>query len=465
MEYDSHAPSGGTTTPSGTPAPASGKVAPFTAAKLPSGKPKKERLLTRDVLLIIGATFLYMGSMMLTNPIMAGFAGSMGVGGVMMGFVTALLSIVALFCRPIAGNLSDRTSKRRLALFGSVLMALANVSYAFAPNTGLLMASRVLNGIGFAACSVCLASWMSMLLPMSRMGAGMGLYGTTNALAQAVGPALGIRCSETIGYRPTFFIAAGMSLAMVACVLLIRDPGLPPSQRRAALEAVEGKGQDSRLRDEEALVDDFTKQPDSPASSGAVPPKRRRFSLNSLFEVKVIPVALIFMLFAIPYFANQSFLVEYCNGRHLDVSASLFFPAYAIALLLLRIFMRNLFDRKSFAFFLTLGTAGDLLMLLGLTVMRSNLVMLAAAIITAFGYGMMSSVTQSQAVIIAGKERAGMANTTYYAGIDLGQAIGPLLGGVLYAALPLQWFYVVFMATMPLAWIIYAFTRASSQRP
>ena len=37
------------------------------------------------------------------------------------------------------------------------------------------------------------------LLPISRMGAGMGLYGTMNALAQAVGPDLGIRASRAIG--------------------------------------------------------------------------------------------------------------------------------------------------------------------------------------------------------------------------------------------------------------------------
>ena len=37
-----------------------------------------------------------------------------------------------------------------------------------------------------------------------------------------------------------------------------------------------------------------------------------------------------------------------------------------------------------------------------------------------------------RAGVIAGKARSGMANTTYYAGIDLGMFLGPLIGGFLY---------------------------------
>ena len=68
----------------------------------------------------------------------------------------------------------------------------------------------------------------------------------------------------------------------------------------------------------------------------------------------------------------------------------------------------------------------------------------------------MSSVTQAQAVVIAGRERSGMANGTYYMGIDLGMALGPILAGVFYEHLPIAWFYPVFMVTIPLAWAVYA---------
>ncbi|MGO5463505.1 MFS transporter [Bifidobacterium animalis] len=389
----------------------------------------RERLITRDVALIMAATFFYMTSSMMGTPIIAGFSHSLGASGAVMGFLAGALSLSALICRPIAGNLSDRTSKRKLAVIGALIFLASNLGYYFVPNTAWLLAARILNGVGFACISVCLSTWLSMLLPISRMGAGMGLYGTMNALAQAVGPDLGIRASKAIGYRNTFLIAVGLTCCIVICVLLIKDGGKPP---RARLGRQQGG-------------------------------ERHHIRLDSLFEPRVIPIALIFMLFAIPYFANQSFIVDYANARHAHVIVSLFFPCYAITLLISRIVLRNWFDMKSFLFFMVTGTICQIVMLASLTVMRNNWLVMLAGLATVGAYGMMSSVTQARAVLIAGKARSGMANTTYYAGIDLGMFLGPLIGGFLYGGLPIIWFYPALLLTMPVAWIVYAFAHRTIQ--
>ena len=389
----------------------------------------RDRLITRDVALIMAATFFYMTSSMMGTPIIAGFSHSLGASGALMGFLAGALSLSALICRPIAGNLSDRTSKRKLAVVGALIFLASNLGYYFVPNTAWLLAARILNGVGFACISVCLSTWLSMLLPISRMGAGMGLYGTMNALAQAVGPDLGIRASKAIGYRNTFLIAVGLTCCIVICVLLIKDGGKPP---RARLGRQQGG-------------------------------ERHHIRLDSLFEPRVIPIALIFMLFAIPYFANQSFIVDYANARHAHVIVSLFFPCYAITLLISRIVLRNWFDTKSFLFFMVTGTICQIVMLASLTVMRNNWFVMLAGLATVGAYGMMSSVTQARAVLIAGKARSGMANTTYYAGIDLGMFLGPLIGGFLYGGLPIIWFYPALLLTMPVAWIVYAFAHRTIQ--
>ena len=389
----------------------------------------RERLITRDVALIMAATFFYMTSSMMGTPIIAGFSQSLGASGALMGFLAGALSLSALICRPIAGNLSDRTSKRKLAVIGALIFLASNLGYYFVPNTAWLLAARILNGVGFACISVCLSTWLSMLLPISRMGAGMGLYGTMNALAQAVGPDLGIRASKAFGYRNTFLIAVGLTCCIVICVLLIKDGGKPP---RARLGRQQGG-------------------------------ERHHIRLDSLFEPRVIPIALIFMLFAIPYFANQSFIVDYANARHAHVIVSLFFPCYAITLLISRIVLRNWFDTKSFLFFMVTGTICQIVMLASLTVMRNNWFVMLAGLATVGAYGMMSSVTQARAVLIAGKARSGMANTTYYAGIDLGMFLGPLIGGFLYGGLPIIWFYPALLLTMPVAWIVYAFAHRTIQ--
>ncbi|MEF2872180.1 MAG: MFS transporter [Bifidobacterium catenulatum] len=391
-----------------------------------SNKPKQpqhkhDRLITRDMALVMLATFCFMSSNMLANPIVAGYTESLGASGMLMGVVAGSMSFISLFCRPIAGNLSDRTSKRTLVAAGTVLYFAAGLLYYFAGSPIMLIMARVINGVGFACCSVCLATWMSLLLPIRHMGAGMGLYGTMNALAMAVGPAFGIRAQKYIGYRLTFLSSLVLAAIMLIATLMVKNGGQPVRKKQTSISAT----------------------------------KKHRFSIRSILEPRVVPLSLTFMMFAIAYFANQSFIVSYVQSRHLPVSSDLFFMFYAVALLVLRLGLRDLFDSKGFRFWLTVCSLGMLAMLACMTFLFNDWMLLLAAIFTAVGYGLMSSVTQAQAVVIAGRERSGIANSTYYAGIDLGMSVGPFVGGLVYGHLPAVWFYPVFMLAMPVAWLIY----------
>lgn len=406
-----------------------------------SNKPKQpqhkhDRLITRDMALVMLATFCFMSSNMLANPIVAGYAESLGASGMLMGVVAGSMSFISLFCRPIAGNLSDKTSKRTLVAVGTVLYFAAGLLYYFANSPTMLIMARVINGVGFACCSVCLATWMSLLLPIRHMGAGMGLYGTMNALAMAVGPALGIRAQKYIGYRLTFLSSLILAAIMLIATLMVKNGGQPVRKKQ---------------------TDNTTGF--SPTMNGSVDENgtshKRRFSIRSILEPRVVPLSLTFMMFAIAYFANQSFIMNYVEARHLPVSADLFFMFYAVTLLVLRMVLRDLFDSKGFRSWLTLCSLGMLAMLACMTFLFNDWMLLLAAIFTAIGYGLMSSVTQAQAVVIAGRERSGIANSTYYAGIDLGMSVGPFVGGLVYGRLPVVWFYPVFMLTVPVAWLIY----------
>lgn len=409
-----------------------------------SNKPKQlqrkhDRLITRDMALVMLATFCFMSSNMLANPIVAGYAESLGASGMLMGVVAGSMSFISLFCRPIAGNLSDRTSKRTLVTAGTVLYFTAGLLYYFANSPIMLIMARVINGVGFACCSVCLATWMSLLLPIRHMGAGMGLYGTMNALAMAVGPALGIRAQKYIGYRLTFLSSLILAAIMLTATLMVKNGGQPVRKKQPS------------TTENPSLAVDIDGSIDG--SAGAT--KRHHLSIRSILEPRVVPLSLTFMMFAIAYFANQSFIMNYVEARHLPVSADLFFMFYAVTLLVLRMVLRDLFDSKGFRSWLTLCSLGMLAMLACMTFLFNDWMLLLAAFFTAVGYGLMSSVTQAQAVVIAGRERSGIANSTYYAGIDLGMSVGPFVGGLVYGRLPVVWFYPVFMLTVPVAWLIY----------
>lgn len=374
----------------------------------------------RDILLVMAASFFFMACPMMVTPLITGFAGTLGASGTIMGLIGGLMNMCSMVCRPFAGNLADFNSKYRLSTIGALITAAACLMYVLADSTVVLVIARMINGIGFSLCSVCMTTWLASLLPRNRVGSGMGLYGTMNAIAMAVGPVVGIKIHDYLGYHVAFVAATALAVFMAVMVQFVGDKG-KPKFTRAELKA-RGGG-------------------------------------FKIIDKNVAPVAIIITLFTIPYCATQSFIVSYVKAGGLDVSASLFFPVYAVALVILRTGLGRAFDKYAYRYFFFASTASALLAMLSMTFMINNFIMVIAAVFMAGGYGIMCTVSQSTAILMAGKGREGLANSTYYFGFDLGMALGPIAGGILYEHLTIEDFYPALMGTAVLALIVYVVCR------
>lgn len=371
---------------------------------------------SRDIILILAASFFFMSCPMMINPIITGYAGTVGASADMMGILGGLMNLCSLVCRPFLGNAVDRISKYKLSFIGAACMFAATIGYIVSDGPVLIAVSRIIHGIGFASCSISMSTWLSNILPRDRVGSGMGLYGTMNALGMAIAPSVGVSIYQRFGYRPAFVLALFCSIAIAVIIQFVRCKG-EPEPAAAPVGA--------RLR---------------------------------VVEVRVLPIAAVIMLFTIPYTATQSFLVNYVEARGLDVAVSVFFPCYALVLLLMRLGLRNFFDRLPFRVFLFAGAASAAASLLCMSFMENSLVMLCASVFMAGGYGIMCSVCQSTAILLAGDGKRGLANSTYYVGLDLGMTLGPMLGGVLFGHLELSLFYPALLLTVPLILAVYFFT-------
>ena len=360
----------------------------------------KQKVYTRDVLLIMVAAFFYMFCSMSSVPIIAGYAESIGASGVLMGIISALTSGIAILCRPITGNLSDRTRKIRLIASGCLMMLTACLGYVFVPSLWFLMIMRCLHGVGYACCSIGMSTWLTMLLPKNKMGSGVGVYGTINALAMAIAPTIGIRAKELLGYQGSFLIAGASALIALILASMIQDRGMPAYSN--------------------------TKQ---------------RRTARLLVYPQVLPIAFTLALISIPYTANKSFLVSYVDNTGLLVHPDLFFSIYAVALVVFRICLRKLFDRLQYSTFLLLCSFAMIGSLASLYFMHGSFLMLIGAIFMAGSYGIMYSVSQSATAAAAPADQRGIAMGTYYLGLDLGSALGPIVGGFLYGNVDIQLFY------------------------
>lgn len=383
----------------------------------------KKSMYTKDIVLILAASFFYFASPMLVTPLITGFSESIGASAELMGAIGGMMNLCALLCRPFVGNLADKISKYKVSFIGAGLMSLACIGYITAVSPVVVALARIVNGVGFACCSVCMSTWMSNMLPREKVGSGMGVYGMMNALGMAVAPGIGVSVYQVFGYRTAFGIGLFFSVLTGVIIQFISDRGEP--------ESVSEEKEKKKIQ---------------------------------IVDRNVLPVAAIIMLFAIPYCATQSFIVSYTEERGLPVSVSLFFPLYAAVLLVLRLCLKSLFDRLPFQIFLFGCSASAFMGILLLGWMKNNLVMFFAALFMAGGYGIMSSVCQSTAILLAGKEKRGLANSTYYIGLDMGMTLGPLIGGFLYGNLDIALFYPALLATVPLGLAMYVLTRPSLRK-
>ncbi|XVV04294.1 MFS transporter [Actinosynnema sp. CA-248983] len=128
-----------------------------------------------------------------------------------------LLSLAALIL--IAGSLGDRYGRRRVFVFGVVWFGLASLLCGLAPNTELLVAARVLQGVGGALLTPgSLAIIQSAFAPDDRARA-IGAWSGLSGVAAAVGPLLGGLLVQVWSWRLAFLV--NLPVAAV-CVWLAR---------------------------------------------------------------------------------------------------------------------------------------------------------------------------------------------------------------------------------------------------
>jgi MFS family permease len=129
------------------------------------------------------------------------------------------------------------------------------------------------------------------------------------------------------------------------------------------------------------------------------------------------------------------------NTAGIDVDVKWYFTVYAIFLVLLRTGLGRFFNVVPYRKFLLICLISSVFMILCLTFMKSNLVLFAGALFMAGSYGVMCSVSQSAAMKLAGSEKRGVGNSTYYIGLDIGMMIGPVIAGFIYTHIDIELFY------------------------
>lgn len=132
---------------------------------------------------------------------------------------------------PLWGKLSDLFSKKLLVQFALIIYVAGSVVAGLSQNTGMLIACRVVQGIGVGGLSALAQIVMAAMISPRERGRYSGYLGATFAVATVGGPLLGgvITDTDWLGWRWCFYV--GVPFAVIALIVLQKTLKLPVVRR------------------------------------------------------------------------------------------------------------------------------------------------------------------------------------------------------------------------------------------
>lgn len=156
-------------------------------------------------------------------PLLPGLSDEFGLTKTAAGLLSGSYAAGTLLAAIPAGFLAARAGARRTTLLGLAVMTATVLVFAFAESTGLLIASRFLQGAAGACSWAGALSWLIAASPRERRGELIGSAMAAAIAGVLLGPALG-GFADVLGRAAVFSAVAGLGLVMVAMTLRIPPP-------------------------------------------------------------------------------------------------------------------------------------------------------------------------------------------------------------------------------------------------
>ncbi|MCU1409670.1 MAG: transporter [Rhodoglobus sp.] len=149
--------------------------------------------------------------------------------------ITASLLATAV-STPIWGKLSDLLDRKLLLQLSLGLFVLGTVIAGFSTSTAMLIALRVVQGIGAGGLTSLVFVAVALIISPRERGKYMGIVGGVMAVATIGGPLLGGIITDAFGWRANFFI--GVPIAVAAIIIIQRTLHLPRANRKVRIDFV-----------------------------------------------------------------------------------------------------------------------------------------------------------------------------------------------------------------------------------
>ncbi|MEU8627317.1 MFS transporter [Streptomyces sp. NPDC048669] len=137
---------------------------------------------------------------------------------------------------PLWGKLSDLFSKKLLVQIALIIYVLGSVVAGLSTSSGMLIACRVVQGVGVGGLSALAQIVMAAMIAPRERGRYSGYLGAVFAVATVGGPLLGGVITDTswMGWRWCFYV--GVPFAVIALIVLQKTLKLPVVKREVKVD-------------------------------------------------------------------------------------------------------------------------------------------------------------------------------------------------------------------------------------
>ncbi len=172
-------------------------------------------------------------------PILPFLVEKFGGGGVAMGLLMAIFSLMQFLFSPIWGGLSDRFGRKPILLLGALGNGLTMVGFGLATDLWTLYLFRALGGILSAATMPTAMAFISDSTEEHERGGGMGIVGAAMGVGMVLGPGIGGMLGGA-SFQMPFFLAAGLSILAAILLWVFLPESLPVEKRDSTHSLLRG---------------------------------------------------------------------------------------------------------------------------------------------------------------------------------------------------------------------------------
>ncbi|MBR5260207.1 MAG: MFS transporter [Eggerthellaceae bacterium] len=425
-----------------------------------------ERLWTPLFVMIIAATLCAFMVGQGTNAGTSVYVDIIGGSSTLAGVGAAVFSGAAAIARLIMGPIIDSKGRVCVMAFGGVFLIAGTLGPVLLTDLSFFMLWRLLQGVGFAAATTASATAAADILPMARLGEGIGYHGLGQALSMAVGPALALFLVHTDPAENLYLgLSAAALLAFVFAVLCRYEKNPSKLPKTSAYRM---RWEESSLKTQASKGSGSFEG--SEASAGLETEEKPKASvklvISSVFEKKALP-GTIPMLVMTPAFGFSIYFAGVLGSSLGLANAGLYYTLSAVSMIVVRLNSKRFMDSVAP---IKLATIATLFGVLGFGMLAIASMQVLPVVGTEWAFclaglpyglflGIMMPVNQTVAVKNTPPERWGAANALYLLAIDVGIGAVCVVWGMLNDAFGYTAAIVCAIAFMVIAygvaWICY----------